>query len=238
MSQPAIRNYLRAVGGTDPAGAADADLLGRFAAARDETAFELLVWRHAALVQRICRAVLGDHHAAEDAVQATFLVVARKAHAFAGRGSVVGWLYRIARRVSMRLARQHARRPVASAQLDRLAAPSPAGVAADEAAAVCAEIDRLPERYRVPVLLCFFEGLTHAEAARRTGWPLGTVAGRLARAKDLLAQRLSRRGVTLGAVALPVAGGSFVGSTARAATAVAAGSPGSRVSPSVLALAQ
>ena len=106
MSQPAIRTILRTAGST----AADADLLAQFAATRDESAFELLVWRHAALVQRVCRAVLRDHHAAEDAAQATFLVLARKPHTFAGRGSVVGWLYRIARRVAVRLAKQQARR--------------------------------------------------------------------------------------------------------------------------------
>jgi RNA polymerase sigma factor (sigma-70 family) len=239
MSAPAIRNYLRALGG-DAAGngLADAELVARFAATRDESAFELLVWRHAPLVQAVCRAVLRDHHAAEDAAQATFLVLARKAATFAARGSVVGWLYRVARRVSVRLATQRAKLP-ASATLDHLPERGhPDPVAAEYAQALCAEVDRLPERYRVPVLLCFFEGLTHAEAARRTGWPLGTVAGRLSRAKELLARRLSRRGVTLGAVALPAAGGSFVGSTAQAATAFAAGSPGPLVSPSVLVLAQ
>ncbi|MBX9625416.1 MAG: hypothetical protein K2X82_16540, partial [Gemmataceae bacterium] len=85
MSVPAVRDYLRAVA-ADPAGAADADLLARFAAIRDEAAFELLVWRHAALVRRVCLGVLRDHHAAEDAAQAAFLVVARKAGTFAGRG--------------------------------------------------------------------------------------------------------------------------------------------------------
>src|SRR5688572_21468103 len=99
MSQAAIREYLRAAVG-DASGPADADLLGRFATSRDESAFELLVWRHAALVQRVCHAVLGDYHAAEDAAQAAFLVLARKAHTFVGRGSVVGWLYRVARRVA------------------------------------------------------------------------------------------------------------------------------------------
>jgi RNA polymerase sigma factor (sigma-70 family) len=239
MSYPALRNYFRAAAGNDTGGAADADLLGRFAVARDESAFELLVWRHAALVKRVCRAVLRDHHTAEDAVQATFLVVARKAGTFAGRGSVVGWLYRIARRVSARLARQQARRPVPSERLDqRPAAPQDPSVSSDEAAAVCAEIDRLPERYRVPVLLCFFEGLTHAEAARRTGWPLGTVAGRLARAKELLARRLSRRGVGLGSVVLAVPAGSFVGSTAHAAALYAGGQPVCGVEPSVVHLAE
>jgi RNA polymerase sigma factor (sigma-70 family) len=239
MSHAAIRDYLRAVAG-DPAGPADAELLARFAAARDESAFELLVWRHAALVQRVCRGVLRDHHAAEDAAQAAFLVLARKAHTFAGRGSVVGWLYRVARRVAGRLAKDHARRPANAADLAHVpAGTEPAGVCPDEAAALWAEVDRLPDHYRVPVLLCFFEGLTHAEAARRTGWPLGTVAGRLARAKDVLARRLSRKGVGLVAVALPLPAAGFVGGTAHAAVAFAgrmAVVPG--VEPSVARLAE
>src|SRR4051812_23255747 len=141
MAAPAIRDYLKGLG-ADAAGTGDADLVARFAATRDESAFELLVWRHAALVQRVCRAGLRDHHAAEDAAQATFLVLARKAGAFAGRGSVVGWLYRVARRVSVRLAKQHARLPGTASQLEQV----PARVAADPdtrdtAAALCAEID-------------------------------------------------------------------------------------------------
>src|SRR3954471_14439526 len=120
MTAPAIRDYLKVIGNAT-AGADDAALVARFAATRDEAAFELLVWRHAALVQRVCRAVLRDHHAAEDAAQATFLVLARKAYTFAGRGSVVGWLYRVARRVSARMARQQARRPRPSAELDGVA---------------------------------------------------------------------------------------------------------------------
>jgi RNA polymerase sigma factor (sigma-70 family) len=240
MAHAVIRDYLRAAVGSDPAGAADADLLSRFARSRDESAFELLVWRHAGLVQRVCRAVLRDEHLAEDAAQAAFLVLARKAHTFTGRGSVVGWLYRVARRMSVRLARKRARLPAASDRLDLLPAAEPsAGPGADEAVLLCAEIDRLPERYRVPVLLCFFEGLTHAEAARRTGWPLGTVAGRLARAKELLARRLSRRGLGLAAVALGVPSGAFVGGTARAAVAFASGGAVvPAVHPSVVHLAE
>ncbi|MBP3959501.1 sigma-70 family RNA polymerase sigma factor [Gemmata sp. G18] len=237
MTAPTIRDYLNVLGSAT-ARADDADLVARFAATRDQAAFELLVWRHAALVYRVCRAVLRDHHAAEDAAQATFLVLARKAESFGGRGSVVGWLYRASRRVSVRLARQRARRPVGGAVLDTWPAPAPAA-ADDTAGALCAEIDRLPEGYRVPILLCFFEGLTHAEAAHRTGWPVGTVAGRLARAKTLLAHRLSRRGVGLVAIALPVASAAFVGSTARAATAFAAGTPApGLVTPTVLSLAR
>jgi RNA polymerase sigma factor (sigma-70 family) len=222
MSLSSVRGYHRAAVGDDPSSPADAELLARFAACRDEAAFELLVWRHAALVQRVCRNVLRDHHAAEDAAQATFLVLARKAHTFAGRGSVVGWLYCISRRTALRLARQRARREASALDLDRLPAiQREAGAAPDEAAALCAEVDRLPERYRVPVLLCFFEGLTQAEAARRTGWAIGTVSGRLARAKVLLARRLSRKGIGAASMALAMPAGGFVGATAQAATAFA-----------------
>lgn len=243
MSQPAIRAVLRTAAGAASTGAADADLLARFAITRDESAFELLVWRHAALVQRICKEVLRDHHAAEDAAQATFLVLARKAHTFNGRGSVVGWLYRVARRIAVRAAKQQARQRVTSVELDRVpdARPEP-DAAPDELAALCAEVDRLPERYRVPVLLCFFEGLSHAEAARRVGWPVGTVAGRLARAKELLGRRLSRKGVAMAAVALALPAGSFVGGTAQAAVAfaspLAVGTVVPGVEPSVIHLAE
>src|SRR5580658_1821898 len=105
MSLPVIRDYLRAATGDDPTGPADTELLARFAATRDEASFELLIWRHAGLVQRVCRGVLGDHHAAEDAAQAAFLILARKAHTFSGCRSVVGWLYKVARRLAVRLAK-------------------------------------------------------------------------------------------------------------------------------------
>lgn len=222
MSHPVIRDYLRFAAGDHPTGPADADLLARFAATRDETAFELLVWRHAGLIQRVCKGVLGDHHAAEDAAQAAFLILARKAHTFAGRGSVIGWLYRISRRVAIRLAKDRTRHLANSSGLDRIpVVQRESATSIDEVEALCGEIDRLPERYRVPVLLCFFEGLTHAEAARRTGWAIGTVAGRLARAKDLLARRLSRKGVGMASVVLTLPAGNFVGNTVQAAAAFA-----------------
>jgi RNA polymerase sigma factor (sigma-70 family) len=240
MSHPVIRDYLRVAVGTDPTGPADAELLARFAATRDEASFELLVWRHAGLIQRICREVLGDHHAAEDAAQAAFLILARKAHTYSGRGSVVGWLYRIARRVAVRLTKDRARCPIVSTELDRVpAAQRESTSSRDELEALCAEVDHLPERYRVPILLCFFEGLTHAEAARRTGWPIGTVAGRLARAKELLARRLSSKGVGVATVILALPAGNFAGNTARAASAFVlrgAGVPG--VDPSIYHLAE
>jgi RNA polymerase sigma factor (sigma-70 family) len=239
MSHPVLRNYLR-LAADDPTGPADTDLLARFARSRDEAAFEVLVWRHAGLVQRVCRGVLGDHHAAEDAAQAAFLILARKAHAFADHRSVVGWLYRIARQVAIRLAKDRTCRATDPVELDRIpaAARAPA-TPSDEVETLCAEVDRLPERYRVPVLLCFFEGLTHAEAARRTGWPVGTVAGRLARAKERLARRLSNKGVGVATVVLAVPAGAFVGNTARAAIVFATGGVvGPGIEPTVSRLAE
>ncbi|HEX4612261.1 MAG TPA: sigma-70 family RNA polymerase sigma factor, partial [Urbifossiella sp.] len=243
---------LRAAVGPAADGPADAALLARFARDRDEGAFELLVWRHAAMVLAACRAVLRDHHAAEDACQATFLALARRAHAVGRRGTVAGWLHRVARRTAARAARRRPPRPADPAdRLDRLPAPpATSGADADAVAALHDELDRLPEKYRAPVLLCFLGGLTYADAARRLGWPVGTVAGRVARAKDWLRDRLSGRGV--GGPAAGVVGGvlagvapaaavspAFAAATARAGVAFAAGGrdvPG--VSDPVLELAR
>ena len=149
MSHPIIRDYLRISTKADSHGPADVELLTRFVNSRDETAFELLVWRHAALIQRVCRSVLGDYHAAEDAAQATFLILARKAHTFSGRGSAVGWLYRIARRVAFRLAKERALSPIASNSLDRVPiAQQAASASPDEVEALCLEVDCLPSGTR------------------------------------------------------------------------------------------
>jgi RND family efflux transporter MFP subunit len=238
---PSIASHLRAALGPGAAGPADADLLARFAAARDEGAFELLVWRHAGMVLRTCRGVLRDHHAAEDAAQAAFLALARRAAVVGRRGTVAGWLYRVARRVAGRAAQR--RRPVDPATVDPDGVPAPA-VAADPdlAGALHDELARLPDKYRAPVLLCYFDGLSHADAARRLGWPVGTVAGRLARARQRLHRQLTRRGLPaagLGAaLGVTTAPPGFAATTARAAVAFAAhGAPPAGVAPVVLQLA-
>src|SRR5439155_19071721 len=105
-SMPPTAHYLRAALGPDPAAPSDAELLLRFASDRDAGSFELLVWRHAGLVLRVCRSVLRDHHAAEDAAQATFLALARQAAQVGRAGSAAGWLFRVARRVAGRAARR------------------------------------------------------------------------------------------------------------------------------------
>ena len=233
MTQPGspapVLRYLRAALGPDADGPADAELLGRFVANRDQGAFELLVWRHAGMVHRVCRGVLRDHHAAEDVAQAAFLVLARKAGSIGRRQAVAAWLYRVAYRLAVRVAVRH--KPPDGADLDRLPAASPdAGPDPESVRLLHDELARLPEKYRAPVLLCFFDGLSHADAARRLGWPVGTVAGRIARAKEDLHRRLSRRGVAIPAAGLVALAGaesavasSFPGTMARAAVAFAAG---------------
>ncbi len=193
---PILRALSVAVSDTDTV--PDVELLRRFTEASDGTAFELLVRRHAELVWGVCRAALPrDLHAAEDAFQATFLALARRAGTIQDR-SAAGWLFRVARNAAGR---------VRSA--NRSAAPLPDGLATtspsvDSTAGlrevvpiVAEEIDRLAAKFRDPVVLCFYEGHTHAEAAERLGWSVGTVASRIARAKDRLRTRLTRRGVTL-----------------------------------------
>lgn len=180
----------------------DVELLRRYAENQDSSAFELLVWRHSGLALRTCRTVLGDHHAAEDAAQAVFLALARQATQIGRQGNLAGWLYRVARRIAARAARRDRRIPVEAAiEPDRLPTLSPPAPDYDLERLLHEELRRMPRKYQTPILLCFFEGLTHTAAARRLGWPIGTVAGRLARAKEMLRMRLTRRGVGLPAAA-------------------------------------
>lgn len=182
----------------------DADLLARFARTRDEAAFELLVWRHAALVFGVCRRLVRDDHLAEDAFQAAFLILARKAGSVRG-ANVAGWLFRVARRVALRARRQALARGSREAPLTTEPAwePEPAPIEQRELYALLdAEIARLPERFRLPVVLCYLGGRSTDDAARALGCPRGTVLSRLATARAKLALRLTRRGVALPAAGL------------------------------------
>jgi RNA polymerase sigma factor (sigma-70 family) len=182
------------------AGATDADLLRRFADVRDEAAFELLVWRHAALVLHVCRQMLRDEHAVEDAFQATFLVLCRKAGSISNREALPGWLHQVAFRIAKRA------RPRRLAQtgidLERVPAPLSDEIEADTRRMLHEEIASLPAKYRLPIVCCYLEGKTLGEVAAELGWPKGTVAGRLSRARDLLHHRLAARGVTLAGLGL------------------------------------
>jgi RNA polymerase sigma factor (sigma-70 family) len=191
-------------------GMADGELVERFAARRDagsDAAFAVLVARHGPMVLGVCRHILGDDHAADDAFQAVFLVLARRAGSIRRPDLLGPWLHGVAVRIA-RKARARAQRRRRHEKLEAEMAhvesrgdgPDPTPGRAEEAAAVHEEVGRLPERYRRAVVLCHFEGLTHAEAARRLGCAPGTVGSLVSRARDLLRGRLARRGLSAGAL--------------------------------------
>jgi RNA polymerase sigma factor (sigma-70 family) len=181
-------------------GASDAQLLDRFAVNRDEAAFELLLWRHAWLVFGVCPRVLHNWHDAEDAFQATFLALARRAGRIAKQEAVPAWLHKVAYRVALTAqARRDANEK--RRRVDRQIPASPGVEAALEAQELRSildqEIGRLPERFRAAVVLCYLEGKSVDEAALLLDCPRGTVASRLARARAYLRSRLAGRGLVL-----------------------------------------
>jgi RNA polymerase sigma factor (sigma-70 family) len=185
----------------------DAELLRRFLAGRDEAAFELLVWRHGILVLTTCRRILGSTAEVDDAFQATFLALLRQAGRIRRSESLPGWLHRVARRIAIRARtaganRQHHERQAAVPEVQ----PPANAEWSDLGPILDQEIDRLPERFRLPFILCQLQGRSLEEAAQQLRLPKGTLLSRLARAKEKLRFRLSRRGVTLGVAALGVAG--------------------------------
>lgn len=194
---------LAAVKGADET---DRDLLERFAAG-DESAFAALVNRHAGMVHGVCRRVLPTVQDAEDACQATFLVLARKAGSMSWHASVAGWLYGTARRIAAKANRSAQRRT----KREQRPIPSDAPSVLDQMtgreafAALDAELDRLPPIYRGPLVLCYLEGLTRDEAAARLGVPAATLKSHLDRGRKRLADALARRGIGLGAALLAVA---------------------------------
>ncbi len=169
----------------------DAELLTRFLDHRDETAFETLVVRHTPAVRAACRGWLRSTADIDDAAQATFLVLVQRARAIRDRAALGRWLYGVAANVARRL--RH-RQPVTCPVPENLPGREPAPY--DELRDLLAEeVARLPEKYRLPVQLCYLAGLTTAEAAQRLGWPKGTVLTRLAWARERLQKNLARRGV-------------------------------------------
>jgi RNA polymerase sigma factor (sigma-70 family) len=223
----------------------DGELLRRYLAGRDETAFAALVSRHGPMVLSVCETVLRHRQDAEDAFQAAFLVLARRADAIRRHDSLASWLHGVAHRLALKAraaaARRHAREatvppPEPPTQEDDLTWGELRGLLHDELA-------RLPDHFRAPLLLCYLEGLTRDEAARRLGWSAATLKGRLDRGRKLLHDRLARRGLMLSAVlvvaglasvtvpaalasaAVRAAGGAPTGAAASVADALLRGSP-------------
>src|SRR5689334_7533775 len=207
----------------DGAGLSNGQLLDGFVARRDAACFEALVRRHGPMVLGVCRRVLGNPHDAEDAFQATFLVLVRRAASVVPRELVGNWLYGVAYRTALEARRTAARRQARERQVHDM--PQPAAESDplwhDLQPLLDEELDRLPDRYRAAVVLCDLQGRTRKEAARQLGVPEGTVSGRLTTARRMLARRLSRRGVALSAGALGAALASGTASAAVPASLVA-----------------
>jgi RNA polymerase sigma-70 factor (ECF subfamily) len=206
----------------------DATLLKRFRNRREEAAFVTLVQRHGPLVEGVCRRVLRDDHDVEDVYQATFFVLARKASCIPWRGSVGGWLRAVAHRLALHaradLCRRRTREwavstlslggaggsgaetfePGLPEQYHPLAEPSLEVESRELQCLLDDELQRLPEKYRAAVVLCDLEGRTHEEAARKLGWPAGSMSRRLRRGRVLLKRRLTDRGVSLGVLLVAI----------------------------------
>ncbi len=184
---------------------ADSVLLRRYVQERDQAAFAALIARHGSLVLRLCRRILGDAHAAEDAFQATFLILARKAQSLKKPDALPAWLYGVARRVALKARGQANRRNATATSLDETL-PDPhrdplAQLTARELLDILdVEVGRLPEAQRSAVILCCLEGHTREEAGRILGWTPGAVKGHLQRGRQRLHDRLARRGIALSAV--------------------------------------
>ena len=190
----------------------DEDLLNQYlkgTEADSQQAFRELVVRHGPMVLGICRHVLNQAQDAEDAFQATFLVLARKGATIRDHRFLSGWLHEVAYRIAVKLRTSTARRRI----LERQGmAMLPSAIEPDDQGERAAwnelrpvlheEVDRLPEKYRIPVILSYLEGRTNEEVAELLRWPVGTVKGRLSRARELLRSRLSRRGLALSAAFL------------------------------------
>jgi polysaccharide export outer membrane protein len=224
-----------------PAEASDAELLEQFVSARDEVAFEAIIARHGPMVLAVCRRLLRHDHDADDVFQATFLLLSQKARSVRKRDSLAGWLHGVATRIGIRAKARNAERRVRE---ERAAQATPSSGPGDELwrqlrPTLDEELCELPERYRSPLVLCYLEGQTNESAARKLGWPTGTISKVLARGRDLLRGRLLRRGVAvtgaaLGAFLVERAVGQAVqaslgSATANLATLMAAGSSGAAI---------
>jgi RNA polymerase sigma factor (sigma-70 family) len=216
----------------DPTGISDGQLLTRFIAERDEAAFAALVRRHGPMVLGVCRRILGNAHDSDDAFQATFLVLVQRARSVVNHQAIGSWLHTVACRSAQQAKVRNMRRQHRERQVDRLPHPlAPPQQPNDWQPLLDEALSRVPEKYRAPVILCDLEGVPRRDVARQLHLAEGTLSSRLSRGRRLLAQRLSRHGITLsgGALAMSLSEASarvppsLVGMTTKAALVVAAG---------------
>src|ERR1051326_5706356 len=184
--------------------ASDAELLDRFVHLRESTAIEALVRRYAPMVWGICRRRVASPHDAEDAFQATFLVLVRRAGVVRPSGLLASWLYGVALQTARKTQQLANKRRGREKQVMAMPEPKPKQVddQAELQAVLDEEIGRLPDKYKTVVILCEFHGKTRAQVARELRLAEGTIGSRLARARALLAKRLTRRGIALSATGL------------------------------------
>ena len=251
QAKPVIENLRRVALRLDGAGKTDGQLLESFVSSRDEAAFDALVRRHGSMVWAVCHRCLRHQHDAEDAFQATFLVLARKAGSVCPREMVGNWLYGVAHTTAIRAKAATARQRVRERQVTNM--PEPAlgteGLTEDLQALLDQELKRLPKHFRTAIVLCDLEGRSRREVARQLQIPEGTLSSRLTNGRRLLAKKLARHGVASSGVTIagllsqnavaanmPAA---LVASTSRAAAAAAVGSSGAvAVSSRVAVLAE
>jgi RNA polymerase sigma factor (sigma-70 family) len=193
---PLLHHIRHLVGSVPAAALTDSQLLERFLAHRDETAVEVLVRRHGPLVHGVCRRVLHNVHSAEDAFQATFLILARKAPALVRHERLGSWLYKVAYRLALRARANEVRRQQCDARAARCrpGAASQAPSPGDLVVALEEELQRLPARHREPLVLCYLEGKTNQQAAQVLRCPSGSMSSRLTQARERLREGLARRG--------------------------------------------
>jgi RNA polymerase sigma factor (sigma-70 family) len=219
----------------DGVGLTDSQLLEDYISRRDEVALTTLVRRHAPMVWGVCRRVLSNYHDAEDAFQATFLVLVRRAASIASKEMLANWLYGVARRTALKARATAAKRCARERQVTEMPEPAVAepDLWHDLQPLLDEELSRLPDKYRAVIVLCDLEGKTRKEAAWQLGVPEGTVASRRATARTMLAKRLARHGLAVSGGALAAlltekvasagAPTSVVSSTIKGVTLVAAG---------------
>jgi len=229
----------------------DAQLLNRFIEHSDEPSFATIVRRHGSMVMGVCRRLIQNPHDAEDAFQATFLVLARKAASIAKRELLANWLYGVAFKTALKARAINMRRRTKEKQLAALpdlAAGEPAVMGDELLARLDRELSRVPEKYRVPILLCDFEGMTRKQAAALLHCPEGSLSSRLARAKAMLARRLVRNGAMVSGASLAavlqdaasagVPSRVFASTTKSVALQVAGGVAARAISPKIVTLVE